>query len=326
MIEFVRSNFFPIKKKYSISDLIINISKFIYKKKITNDFEIQDISTPNNLKNYSIVFLFSKQNFNNNHQKKNLLYISNDEGFIDEKFNYIIVNDINQTYNFILNLLYCHEDSINYHDEFEFINGSHISKFCFIDQECNIGKNCLIGRGVRIGKNSIIKNNVVIKNAIINQSVTICDNTTIGSTGFGFSLKSLGSDNINPQIGIVYIDNYAHIGSNCSIDRGKIDITYIGKNTMIDNLVHIAHNVIIGKNVVIAGQTGIAGSARLGDNVVVGGQVGITGHITIGNNVIISAKSGVTKNIKERSVVAGFPAIDIKLWKKKIIKEKYKNK
>ena len=91
---------------------------------------------------------------------------------------------------------------------------------------------------------------------------------------------------------------------------------------MIDNLVHIAHNVIIGKNACIAAQTGISGSTKIGDNVTVGGQVGFAGHITIGNNVTIAAKSGVTKNIKDNSVVAGFPAIDMKEWKKNIIKLK----
>ena len=86
---------------------------------------------------------------------------------------------------------------------------------------------------------------------------------------------------------------------------------------MIDNLVHIAHNVSIGVNACIAAQTGIAGSVVIGNNVTVGGKVGFAGHIKIGDNVIIAAKSGVTKNIKDNSVVAGFPAIDIKEWKKK---------
>ena len=91
---------------------------------------------------------------------------------------------------------------------------------------------------------------------------------------------------------------------------------------MIDNMVHIAHNVIIGKNSCIAAQTGISGSVTIGDNVTIGGQVGFAGHITIGENVIIAAKSGVTKNIKDNSVVAGFPAIDMKEWKKNIIRQK----
>ena len=91
---------------------------------------------------------------------------------------------------------------------------------------------------------------------------------------------------------------------------------------MIDNLVHIAYNVVIGDNACIAAQTGISGSVTIGNNVTVGGQVGFAGHIKIGHNVVIAGKSGVTKNISDNSVVAGFPAIDIKEWKKKIIRQR----
>ena len=168
----------------------------------------------------------------------------------------------------------------------------------------------------------IIKNNVVIKNSLIGNNVVICDNTSIGTTGFGFDFNKRGSSNLNPQIGITIIDDNVHIGASCTIDRGKIDFTYIGKNSMIDNMVHIAHNVIIGKNACIAAQTGISGSVKIGDNVTIGGQVGFAGHISIGENVVIAAKSGVTKNIKDNSVVAGFPAIDMKEWKKNIIRQR----
>ena len=117
-------------------------------------------------------------------------------------------------------------------------------------------------------------------------------------------------------------DHGSPAGSSCTIDRGKIDSTYIGKNSMIDNMVHIAHNVQIGDNACIAAQTGISGSVTIGNNVTIGGQVGLAGHIKIGQNVVIAAKSGVTKNIKDNSVVAGFPAIDIKEWKRNVIRER----
>ena len=95
----------------------------------------------------------------------------------------------------------------------------------------------------------------------------------------------------------------------------SFDSTIISKNSFIDNLVQIAHNVFIGQGAIIASQTGIAGSAVIGDNVIIGGQAGISGHITIGKNVQIAAKSGVTKNIEDNSTIAGFPAVDIKRWK-----------
>ena len=91
---------------------------------------------------------------------------------------------------------------------------------------------------------------------------------------------------------------------------------------MLDNLIHIAHNVFISENACIAAQTGISGSVVIGSNAIIGGQVGFAGHLKIGNNVVVAAKSGVTKNIMDNSTVAGFPAIDIKQWKKNIIKER----
>ena len=218
--------------------------------------------------------------------------------------------------------MFVHEDNIQYKDEFDLIDGSYISKESKIDKSTKIGKNCLIGKGVKIGENCIIKNNVVIKNSIISDNVVISDNTVVGGTGFGFNLNKMGAQNLSPQIGIVQIEKNVHIGSSCTIDRGKIDHTFIGENSMIDNLVHIAHNVKLGKNTCIAAQTGISGSTIIGDNNIIGGQSGFAGHIKIGNNVIIAAKSGITKNIKDNSVVAGFPALDIKEWKKSIIKLK----
>ena len=202
------------------------------------------------------------------------------------------------------------------------INGSYISKFSLIDESADIGKNCFIGRGVKIGKNCIIKNNVVIKNSIIKNDVIIGDNTTIGSSGFGFPFNKRGVNNFHPHIGIVIINENSRVGSNCTIDRGKIDYTYLGKNCMLDNLIHLAHNVEIGDNACIAAQSGISGSTIIGENFTSGGQSGFAGHIKIGNNVVVAAKSGVTKNIKDNSTVAGFPASDIKEWKKSIIKLK----
>ena len=325
MIDFERSNFFPIKKKLSSFDILDILNKSLIQKNIKDNFIIEDISTPKNLKNNSIIFFSTNQKIQFENTKK-ILFILDNEKLIQTYENYIIVNNLNNSYNLILNSIYTHDDSKDYSDEFDYIDGSYISKYCHIDKNAKIGKNCLIGRGVKIGKNSIIKNNVVIKNAIINESVIICDNSTIGTTGFGFNLSNPGSQHINPQLGIVYIDDFVHIGSNCTVDRAKIDVTYIGKNSMIDNLVHVAHNVIIGNNVTIAAQTGISGSTKIGNNVVIGGQVGFAGHIVIEDNVLIAAKSGVTKNIKKGSTIAGFPAIDIKEWKKRIINEKKNSK
>ena len=116
------------------------------------------------------------------------------------------------------------------------------------------------------------------------------------------------------------ISDDVEIASGCTIDRGSVDDTVIGKNTYLDNQVHIAHNVRIGSNCMIAGQVGFAGSSVIGNNVSIGGQAGISGHLNIGNNVKIGGGSGVIKDIRDNEVVMGYPAKSfkefIKNWKK----------
>jgi len=236
----------------------------------------------------------------------------------------IVVNDLHSAVAKLSSIFYrfLTNSEIEILDKPKIGSNCNISKYAIIDDSCEVGKNCVISRGVEIGKDSIVKNNVVIKNAILGNNVVVCDNSCIGSSGFGFDLKKRGSSNLNPQVGIVIINENVHIGASCTIDRGKLDFTVIGKNSMLDNMVHIAHNVILGDNACIAAQTGISGSVVIGNNVTIGGQVGFAGHIKIGENVVIAARSGVTKNIKDNSVVAGFPATDIKEWKKNIIKQR----
>ena len=124
--------------------------------------------------------------------------------------------------------------------------------------------------------------------------------------------------------GNVIIGKNSTIGSNTTIDRAVFDSTKLGEFSNVDNLVQIAHNVIIGDYAVIAAQVGIAGSTNIGNFVKIGGQAGISGHLIIGDNVTIAAKSGVTKNISDNKIVAGFPAKDINLWKKEVIKNSVK--
>ena len=123
-----------------------------------------------------------------------------------------------------------------------------------------------------------------------------------------------------PQIGYVILDDNCEVGCGSTIDRGSLSITIIGKNTFLDNQVHVAHNVKIGNNCIIAGQVGFAGSSTIGNNVMIGGQAGISGHLKIGNNVQIGGGSGVVKNIPDNSKVMGYPATDIKNFIKQIKK------
>ena len=144
----------------------------------------------------------------------------------------------------------------------------------------------------------------------------IQDNCKIGQKGFGFI--PLKDKNIKfPHIGKVIIIDDVEIASGCTIDRGSVDDTIIGKNTYLDNQVHIAHNVKIGKNCMIAGQVGFAGSSKIGNNVSIGGQAGISGHLKIGNNVKIGGGSGVVKDIEDNQIVMGYPAIQFREFLKK---------
>ena len=321
MLSFKRINFFPLKKKYLLNELNLLIKNDIIYENYISDFYIEDVSSLNSIRQNSILFLETDINLENLYSKNIHIYTDKENNKNYYK-NITIVKNLNTIYNKLLNILFYHEDNKGYMDEFNYINGSYISKYAIIDNSCEIGKNCVISRGVEIGKDSIVKNNVVIKNAILGNNVVVCDNSCIGTSGFGFDLKKRGSSNLNPQVGIVIINENVHIGASCTIDRGKLDFTVIGKNSMLDNMVHIAHNVILGDNACIAAQTGISGSVVIGNNVTIGGQVGFAGHIKIGENVVIAARSGVTKNIKDNSVVAGFPATDIKEWKKNIIKQR----
>ena len=197
-----------------------------------------------------------------------------------------------------------------------------IKKHTEIHENVIIDSNSQIGPNVTIGKNCIIHCNVSIANCIIKDNCEIKPGAKIGYAGFGFEEKTKKKI---IHIGNVIIENNCTIGSNTTIDRAVFENTKIGKYSQIDNLVHIAHNVSIGKHAIIAAQVGIAGSTYIGDFVKIGGQAGVSGHLIIGNNVTIAAKSGVTKNINDNKVVAGFPAKDIKEWKRDIIQAKKKN-
>jgi len=180
-----------------------------------------------------------------------------------------------------------------------------------LGSNCSIGHNTIIEQNVSIGENCSIGSNVIIRNTLINNNVNILDNCVIGKHGFGFF--PINEKNLRyPHIGIVIIGENSEIGCGCTIDRGSMSNTVIGKNTFLDNQIHIAHNVKIGENSIIAGQVGIAGSSILGNNVRIGGQAGISGHITIGNNVEIAGGSGVIKDISDNSKVMGYPAKNIR--------------
>jgi UDP-3-O-[3-hydroxymyristoyl] glucosamine N-acyltransferase len=166
-----------------------------------------------------------------------------------------------------------------------------------IGDDTVIGAGSYIGHEAVIGANCLIYPRVIIRErSRIGARVVIHSGAIIGADGFGFE-PSQGRYEKVPQLGIVQIDDDVEIGANTTVDRARFGRTWIQEGAKIDNLVQVAHNVVIGKHTVIAAQTGIAGSVRIGRNVLIGGQAGLIGHIEIGDNTAIGAQTGVSKNI-----------------------------
>lgn len=160
-----------------------------------------------------------------------------------------------------------------------------------------VGANSYVGHETTIGAGSVIYPNVSIRERIrIGERVILHSGVVIGSDGFGFENIG-GAQKKIPQIGIVQIDDDVEIGAGTTIDRARFGRTWIQEGTKIDNLVQIAHNVVVGKHAIICAQTGIAGSVRIGQRVVIGGQVGIIGHIEIDDDTMIGAQSGISKTL-----------------------------
>ena len=188
-------------------------------------------------------------------------------------------------------------------------NSAIISNGVVIGKNARIESGVYIGHNCSIGENVVIENNTVITNSIIGDNVKIGRNCSIGQQGFGFALDIPTNKNIFHK-GRAIIQNNVQIGSSCCIDRGSFKDTVIGENTYMDNMCHIAHNVVIGNNCVFAACLGVAGSATIGNYVFTGGQVGIAGHIKVGDRVKIAAQSGVFNDVENDQSLMGSPAIN----------------
>jgi UDP-3-O-[3-hydroxymyristoyl] glucosamine N-acyltransferase len=191
--------------------------------------------------------------------------------------------------------------------------GAVIGRDADIGERCHIGPNVVIGDGVLIGDDCRIGANCAISHALIGHRVEIETCVTIGSQGFGFVPGPAGLERML-QLGRVVVEEGVKIGANCAIDRGATEDTVIGAGSVLDNLVHIGHNVRLGRHCVICGQVGIAGSTVVGDGVMMGGQTGVADHLSIGSRAQIAAKSGVMRDVAPGTVVGGFPAVGIKDW------------
>lgn len=197
-------------------------------------------------------------------------------------------------------------------------SGAVIGAGARIGPGCHIAANAVVGPAVEIGEGSVVGTNASISHALIGERVRIGAGVVIGGEGFGVMPGPTGLV-CSVQLGRVIVGNGVRIGSNCTIDRGAADDTVIGAGTMLDNLVHIAHNVRIGSNCIFAGQTGIAGSTTIGDNVMVGGQVAISDHVAVGSNVRIAGKSAVIRDIADGQAVGGYPAVPVRQWHRQTV-------
>ncbi len=175
-----------------------------------------------------------------------------------------------------------------------------IGAFVYVGENAEIGDRTQIFGGVKISENAIIgadciifQNGVIYENVSIGNRVKLHAGVCLGADGFGFVRDDEGDYIKFPQIGSVVIEDNVEIGANSCVDRGSLGVTRIGKGTKIDNLVQIAHNVLIGERVVIASQTGISGSTVIEDDCVIGGQVGFGDHARVLSGAIIGSKAGV---------------------------------
>jgi UDP-3-O-[3-hydroxymyristoyl] glucosamine N-acyltransferase len=202
---------------------------------------------------------------------------------------------------------------------------AHVGPACVVGERTHIGPRSVLQGGNHVGADcrlgadvNLFPNVTVYPRTAIGNRVRIHAGTVIGSDGFGY-VQDAGIHRKVPQIGNVIIGDDVEIGANVTIDRGALGPTVIGKGTKIDNLVQIAHNVVLGDHCIVIAQVGIAGSSKLGNYVVLAGQSGIAGHLTIGNQVTVGAQAGVMNNIPDGGKWLGSPAQPDKQTKRQMI-------
>jgi UDP-3-O-[3-hydroxymyristoyl] glucosamine N-acyltransferase len=179
-------------------------------------------------------------------------------------------------------------------------DGTEVSPNAVIQSEAVVGKDCRIGANVTIRERCILGDRVSIQPGAV-----------IGSDGYGYEFSDGKHVKID-QVGIVEVGDDVEIGANTTIDRARFGKTVVGEGTKIDNLVQIAHNVVIGRHCLVISQTGLAGSSKLEDYVTIAAQSGVAGHVTIGAKAILAGRSGVTTNLEGDETYSGYPAIPMR--------------
>jgi len=180
-----------------------------------------------------------------------------------------------------------------------------------LGDRCRIGAGARLGERVKLGADCVIYPNCVLyPGTQLGNRVIVHAGAVVGADGFGYVRDESGGLVKFPQTGVVVIEDDVEIGANATIDRGALGETRIGRGTKIDNLVQVAHNVVMGEGCILAGQVGISGSARLGRGVVMGGQVGVADHVVIGDGAQLGAQTGVTKDLEGGKIYLDAPATE----------------
>ena len=192
----------------------------------------------------------------------------------------------------------------------------YIGPFVSIGEKAVIGDNTIIEANASVGDNATVGSDCILYNHVtiyhdckVGNRCILHAGSVVGADGFGFAPGANGYEKI-PQIGIAILEDDVEIGANTCIDRATMGATVIKRGVKLDNMVQVAHNVVIDEHTVMAAQCGVAGSTKIGSWCMVGGQAGISGHIKIGNQVKVGGHSGVTNNVQDGKSVMGYPSFE----------------
>ena len=212
------------------------------------------------------------------------------------------------------------------------MSGAWVAESAVIDKSATVYAGCVVGERVKIGAGTTLYPGVAVyadvtigvdcvlhANTVVREGCHLCDRVIlqpgaiIGSDGFGFAPDGAEYYKI-PQVGIVVLEDDVEVGANSCIDRAALGETRIRRGTKLDNLVQIAHNVVVGEDCILVSQSGIAGSSKIGNHCTFGGQAAIAGHLTVGDNVMIGGRGGATGNVAPNQILSGLPLMPHKQW------------
>ena len=280
------------------------------------DLQINSIATLESAKDGSITFL-SNPKYNKLLESTCASAIIVKEGTkTNDRLTFLTCSDPYLAYAKISKLF---SNEIDFSKE-DFKGNSFIHDSVSLGKDVNIGPNVFIGENCIIGENTVIyPNTTLLRDVSIGDNCKIHPNAILGSDGFGFASSSDGYEKIE-QLGSLVIGDNVEVGAGCTIDRGAISDTIIGNGVILDNQVHIAHNVRLGNNSAIAACCAIAGSTRIGNNFKMGGLSGVLGHLEICDDVSVGAHTLITKSIKSPGNYIGImPAQHYSNWSKSAV-------